>query len=455
MLNLDREILNIKKFILSLKSEYYKNTSQQNLFEEKMGYSYDEFESLFNGYLDKLLYGDYKTKGMKFFIEKGMYNKAKDILDKININILKEVDKFISIFSDERNKFMNFPSKEDVDRVVEKVNSITNRLMVSRIPQYSNKIDEMYSEFIGQENAITSIKNLLVKRNFEVAIGMKPRVLPILLVGPVGTGKTQACKKVAKLLYGKESALFRIDLNNFRDDHDALDYIYGIPSDDEEKSEFVEHLSRNLEGIILIDNLDKADYVFKATLHSMLDNNEFIDNKGKKYDLSKYIIFASVTPNRDNDYDDIFGVKNKDNSTDLVESLNIELGHPLMSKFKNVIEFVSLTKEAAKELTKLKFTKMLNQRIEKTNERLQVNINLNYYPNIDAVANDIVELDDEYTRMGGPALSKHVNEIWEKIIPVLSEEIYKNCDKAININVGVVDKNIVVSSEDISLRIRK
>ena len=126
-----------------------------------------------------------------------------------------------------------------------------------------------------------------------------------------------------------------------------------------------------------------------------------------------------------------------------------------MSKFKNVIEFVSLTKEAAKELTKLKFTKMLNQRIEKTNERLQVNINLNYYPNIDAVANDIVELDDEYTRMGGPALSKHVNEIWEKIIPVLSEEIYKNCDKAININVGVVDKNIVVSSEDISLRIRK
>ena len=76
----------------------------------------------------------------------------------------------------------------------------------------------LHKRVIGQDEAVTAVARA-VKRG---RVGLKDPKRPIgsfLFLGPTGVGKTELCKALAEVLFGKEDAMIRVDMSEYMEKH--------------------------------------------------------------------------------------------------------------------------------------------------------------------------------------------------------------------------------------------
>jgi ATP-dependent Clp protease ATP-binding subunit ClpA len=146
-------------------------------------------------------------------------------------------------------------------------------------------VDKLKISIFGQDEMIEQIENLLRVVRVDITEQHRPLYIALFL-GPTGVGKTETVRILAQSIYGDRESLCRIDMNTLAQEHYAA-AITGAPPGyvgskegntlfDEEKIKG----SFSKPGIVLFDEIEKADKTVIQSLLNVMDNGKLLIASG-------------------------------------------------------------------------------------------------------------------------------------------------------------------------------
>ena len=162
---------------------------------------------------------------------------------------------------------------------------------------------EISKRVIGQENAVTSIVNMLKHANVGITMspssgsggGGKPKGV-FFFVGPTGVGKTELAKALAQQIFGDENRMHRFDMSEYAEKH-AAEKLTGSPPGYvgyEEGGQLTNYVRENPFSILLFDEIEKANSAVLDKFLQILEDGRLTDGKGLTvYFNQSIIIFTS------------------------------------------------------------------------------------------------------------------------------------------------------------------
>ena len=205
--------------------------------------------------------------------------------------------------------------------------------------------------------------------------GRRPRGVAFL-AGPTGTGKTEAARSIARLLFGGEEALIRFDMSEFATEQ-AGERLTGAPPGYvgyDAGGELVNAIRERPFSVVLLDEIEKAHGRIFDRLLQILDAGRLTDSRGSTVHFTECLIMltsnlgvqragpggeriANVTP------DDPRTMVEGRIASAVEHTLRFELGRPeLLNRIgENIIVFDFIRADAAEAI----FEKMVGQILER------------------------------------------------------------------------------------------
>ncbi|MBH3330469.1 ATP-dependent Clp protease ATP-binding subunit [Pseudomonas oryzihabitans] len=155
------------------------------------------------------------------------------------------------------------------------------------------------ARILGQARVLDEVEALL--KVVKADIGDPERPLGVsLFIGPTGVGKTEIVRLLAQAIHGRADALCRIDMNTLAQEHYAA-ALAGAPpgyvGSKEGTTLFDAEAiagSYGRPGIVLFDELEKADRQVIRTLLNVLDSGQLVLSAGsKRLDFRNSLIFMT------------------------------------------------------------------------------------------------------------------------------------------------------------------
>jgi len=143
---------------------------------------------------------------------------------------------------------------------------------------------------VGQEAAVTALS----QRVRAAMAGVKASNRPVgvfLFLGPSGVGKTSLAKELAHFLFDSPDALLRFDMSEYHESHTVANLI-GAPvgyRDNEQGGALTEALRRHPNGVVLLDEIEKAHPDVMNIFLGVFDEGRITDNRGRLIDCSNAI----------------------------------------------------------------------------------------------------------------------------------------------------------------------
>lgn len=240
------------------------------------------------------------------------------------------------------------------------------------------------NEIFDQEEAVNKLSSSL-RRSF-VLIGKRKKPLAsFLFLGPTGVGKTQTAKAIAKVFFSSNyqsqlnnQYLIRFDMSNYQSKYDIPKLIGDMTTN--EPGLLATAIRNQPYGVLLLDELEKADINLLNIFLTIIDEGYFTDGFGRNVDCKNLVIIATSNA--------------KDESFFPPEFIN---------RFDGVIKFKNLSQKALREIT-LRIIENLNRElfslykinIKLKDETLNYLITIGYHPeygarNMERVIRDHVE----------------------------------------------------------------
>lgn len=233
--------------------------------------------------------------------------------------------------------------------------------------------DEMQNRVIGQEEAITSVSNAILRAR----AGLKDVNRPIgsfIFLGPTGVGKTELAKTLARNLFDSEENIIRIDMSEYMEKH-AVSRLVGAPPGYvgyDEGGQLTEAVRRNPYSVILFDEIEKAhEDVFNLFLQ-ILDDGRLTDNKGKTVDFKNTIII--MTSNIGSSY---LLENTEENGVDpkireqVMNEMKLRFKPEFLNRVDDIIMFKPLSETGIKKIIDI-FLMEVQSRLKDRNIKLEV-----------------------------------------------------------------------------------
>ena len=135
--------------------------------------------------------------------------------------------------------------------------------------------DSLRRTLIGQDRAVETVARAIRRSRLGLGDPRRP-VGCFLLLGPSGVGKTQLCRSLASALFGREEALLRFDMSEYREAH-TVSRLVGSPPGyvgHEEGGQLTERVRRNPWSVVLLDELEKAHRDVWSILLQVMEEGE-------------------------------------------------------------------------------------------------------------------------------------------------------------------------------------
>ncbi len=194
-----------------------------------------------------------------------------------------------------KTKERSVVTKEDIESIVAQITKIpTERLSESESSKLLRLEKELSASVIGQDEAVGAVSRA-IKRG---RVGLKEAGRPIgsfLFLGPTGVGKTELSKTLARVLFGTENALIRVDMSEYMEKHTVSKMIGSPPGyvGYEEGGQLSEKVRRNPYSVILFDEIEKAHPDVFNILLQVLDDGHITDSGGRKVSFKNTIIIMT------------------------------------------------------------------------------------------------------------------------------------------------------------------
>lgn len=146
----------------------------------------------------------------------------------------------------------------------------------------------IHKRIINQEEAVKEISEAMRRARSEVTIRKGP-IGAFIFLGPTGVGKTETSKALAEVYFGKEERMIRFDMSEFQDIKD----IPRLIGSENQPGLLTTAVRENPFSVLLLDEIEKADYNVRNIFLQVLDEGYVADNLGKKVDFKNTIIIAT------------------------------------------------------------------------------------------------------------------------------------------------------------------
>jgi ATP-dependent Clp protease ATP-binding subunit ClpA len=159
-------------------------------------------------------------------------------------------------------------------------------------PKHSTPLEQLEQELsrsiLGQNHAISAVVERVLIGESGLATPGRPKG-SFFFVGPTGVGKTELARELSRLLFQREP--MRLDMAEFA----AADAIKNFIGDQTGSlGRFGDLLAQNTEGIVLIDEVEKAHRDVVNVFLSVLDAARVTCGAGRTFDCSRfYFVFSS------------------------------------------------------------------------------------------------------------------------------------------------------------------
>lgn len=216
------------------------------------------------------------------------YDKCSDEIERLD----RTYSRKIALWEEEISS--NWPSltKEDIAEVVSSIAKVpVTKLKQAEKERLLNLEQELNKYIIGQQEALVNIARAM-RRSF-AGVGNPAKPLgSFIFLGPTGVGKTEVAKRLAQSLFGSESSLIRIDMNEYGEKFNVSRLIGAPPGyvGYDEGGKLTEQVRRKPYSVVLFDEVEKAHPDVLHILLQILDEGFITDSFGHKVNFKNTVI---------------------------------------------------------------------------------------------------------------------------------------------------------------------
>ena len=153
-----------------------------------------------------------------------------------------------------------------------------------------NLEDNLSRYVISQKRAIRVVSDALRRSRSGVGSTERP-VGTFLFLGPTGVGKTELTKALARVYFGDESSIVRVDMNQFVEPAD-VNRLISVENQGDQLS-FLGQIKKQPFSVVLLDEIEKAHSSVLGLLLQMLDEGVMKDSNNKAVSFKDAIIIAT------------------------------------------------------------------------------------------------------------------------------------------------------------------
>jgi len=229
---------------------------------------------------------------------------------------------------------------------------------------------ELKKNIIAQDEGVNILASSL-RKSFIAGISRKKPLATLLFLGPTGVGKTETAKVINNIIFGSDKSLIRFDMSLYQTKFDIPNLIGS--QDTNNPGLLSSAIRKKPYGVLLIDEIEKADQDLLNIFLTILDEGYFTDGFGEKVNCKNIIVIATSNAGANFLHELILQSKDFD-STSLINYLideNVFLPE-FLNRFDGVVVYKPLDRAAIYIIT----TRMVDDVIKKIEKDHQVKINV-------------------------------------------------------------------------------
>ena len=218
-----------------------------------------------------------------------------------------------------------------------------------------NLEDLIHQGLVDQVEAVSDLANALRRARADIK-RRKRTIGNFLFLGPSGVGKTETAKQLAKVYFGSDKNIIRLDMAEYQ----VLESIEKLIGSDRTPGYLTAAVRDNPFSLVLIDEIEKAHPNLINLFLSILDEGEIVDGAGRKVDFRHTIIIATSNAGADYIKDAVERGSTLTNIKDVFVDTLIrrQIFKPeMLNRFDSIVLYRPLGKEELKKVAEL----MLNE----------------------------------------------------------------------------------------------
>jgi ATP-dependent Clp protease ATP-binding subunit ClpC len=231
--------------------------------------------------------------------------------------------------------------------------------------------DELKKRVLGQDEATAAVAKAIRRGR----LGLKDPNRPIgsfIFLGTTGVGKTELAKTLARVMFGSENAMIRLDMSEYMEKFDVSKLIGSPPGyvGYDEGGQLTEKVRRQPYSVVLFDEIEKAHPDVLNALLQVLEDGRLTDGQGRTVNFKNTIIIMTsnigarllVSPEgrrigfnaeEDGDASDepIYGGKTYDEARELVmQELHRTFSPEFINRVDEIIFFRMLDRDTMRKI---------------------------------------------------------------------------------------------------------
>ncbi len=255
---------------------------------------------------------------------------------------------------------------DDIAEVVSSISGIpVSRMFVEEAERLLGMEDAIHSRIINQDEAVSAVADAIRRSRSGIGDPSRP-IGSFIFLGPTGVGKTELARALAEFMFDDSSALLRVDMSEYGEQH-AVSRLIGAPPGYvgyDDAAQLTERVRRRPYQVVLFNEIEKAHPEVFNVLLQVLDDGRLTDGHGRTVDFTNTIIIMTSNVGAQhirNENKLGFGVASDDDEArdyrDMRARLTADLRRQFRPEFLNrvdeIIIFHSLTQSQLREVVEL------------------------------------------------------------------------------------------------------